>query len=77
MESAIMELELDEIEKVSGGDDTIPTYEELIALVKRVAKAAKGWGRTYEDALSLMIFGYGDLLSEADIEACVRSVYGL
>ena len=77
MASAIMELGLDEIEKVSGGNETIPPYEELIALVKRVTEAAKRWNRTYEAALSMMIFAYGDVLSEADIEACVRSVYGL
>lgn len=77
MKSAIVELELDESEKVSGGDDTIPTHEELIALVKRVAKAGKGWGRTYEEVLSLMIFAYGDVLSEAEIQMCVRSAYGL
>ena len=77
MESAIMELELNEIENVTGGNSTDPALGKALDLVKNIARTAKRCNRTYEDALSMLIFAYGGWLPEADIEACVRSVYGL
>ena len=77
MESAIMELELNEIENVTGGNSTDPALGKALDLVKNIARTAKRCNRTYEDALSMLIFAYGGWLPETDIEACVRSVYGL
>ena len=77
MESAIMELELNEIETVTGGNGTDPALEKAFDLVKNIARTAKRCNRTDEDALSMLICAYGGWRPEADIEACVRSVYGL
>ncbi len=62
---------------VCGGNGTDPSMEKALELVKNVARTAKRCKRTFEDALRMLIFAYGDWLPEADIEASVRLVYGL
>ncbi len=77
MESAIMELELDELKAGSGGDDADLTREEALDLVRRLARTGIRRKSAFEDALRVAVIVCGRLLPLADIEACVRSVYGL
>ena len=44
--------------------------------MKRFALIARRLGRSYEDALHLTIYGWGDEVPQEEIEAFVRSIYG-
>ncbi len=46
-------------------------------MVKSIAGTARQCNRAFEDALSMLVSACSGKLPEADIEACVRSVYGL
>lgn len=76
------EMSLEELQKVAGGDKYDELYDELcefddfVSNMKRFALIARRLGRSYEDALHLTIYGWGDEVPQEEIEAFVRSIYG-
>ena len=76
MELNVMELGMEELNKVSGGDTAGPEHEKIVKLTKNLIRTAKKWNRSFEDAIRLAVFAYGDEVSESEIQAFARQIYG-
>lgn len=77
MDRATLEITVEELKKVVGGYSAEASHEQVFHSMKLFVEAAIRHKCSYEETLSMAIFAYGDDLTEAEIDAYIRSAYGI